>query len=83
MNVHDYSIVEVCMRLHACDTGSGDGIPDDERGKLVEWLRWRTMAGWQDYKSRSREVDSAVLDLALAVLNQADDKDSDCDGEAA
>ena len=67
-----HGVVDVCMRLHGCDTGSGDGIDNDEREELVEWLRWRiSIKAWTETK-RIRGVDCAVKLLALMVLEQAD-----------
>lgn len=80
--LYAHSVIGICMRLHGCDTGTSDGMPDDERRELVEWLRWR-INNWTDSRARDneRKVDNAVRKLAIAVLDQADNRDSDCDGE--
>jgi len=73
---HDYSVVDVCMRLHGCDTGSGDGIAHDERRTLIEWLGWR-ISTWIDGPDNQRQVDDAIRELAICVYSQALDADSD------
>jgi hypothetical protein len=77
---YQHSVIDVCMCLHGCDTGSGDGIPDDERAELVEWLRWR-IDNWARPLGRADKirlrVDNAVRALAIAVLKQADYKDAE------
>ena len=71
--LYSHGVIDVCVRLHACDTGSGDGIPDDERDRLIAWLRWR-IDNWTESRRDGwgRHVDSAVRQLAIAVLHQAD-----------
>jgi hypothetical protein len=80
MQRHEYAVVDACMRLHGCDTGSGDGIAPDERRHLIEWLQWR-IDNWQPGLPLARGVDNAVYELAVAVVSQALDSDSDSDEE--
>lgn len=68
-NRNKHGVVEVCMRLHAADRGSGDGIPDDERRTLIEWLKWRTSMGW--VRGLFDVVDFSIHQLAVAVLEQS------------
>ena len=75
-----HSIVDVCMLLHGCDKGTGDGIAPHDRKAMIEWLRWRTLH-WDPSPVRSA-VDDAVLQLAIAVVDQADEIDSDRDEES-
>lgn len=70
--LYEHSVIDVCMTLHGCDLGSGDGMSNERRAELVDWLRWR-VSHWIINPSRiGHEVDHTVLNLAIAVLAQAD-----------
>lgn len=69
-NLHEHSIIGVCELLHGYFTGSGDPVPPEEVGPLVQWLEWRVLNAWESRAKIMPAYDSAVHQMALAVINE-------------
>lgn len=73
MKTYERSVLDVCSELHGSDTGSCWTIPDDVRGEMIEWLRWRVAESWHQNRDG---YDSAVHALAVATLAMTDATDA-------
>lgn len=68
-NRYEYSLLELCGRIHGSVTGSGDGIPREEAWRIFDWLKWRVGAGWEaTCWPGAIAFDVAVRSLALAAV---------------
>jgi len=65
---HEYSLLDLCGRIHGSVSGSGDGIPTEEARRIHDWLDWRVGAGWEDPRPKYRRFDCAVRELCIAAL---------------
>lgn len=65
---YEYSIAEVCERLHMGMNGSSDALTDDEEKDLVETLKHR-LATWEPTRwEPSSRYDAVYRELITATL---------------
>ena len=68
---YEYSLFDLCGRIHGAYTGSGDGILDSEQETLYLWLQWRINEGWQPSMGpHGWPYDDAVRALCLRALQE-------------
>jgi len=67
---YEYSLLDLCGRIHGNVTGSGDGIPWEEAERIAVWLGWRIGEGCAEYPAayEARLFGEAVHGLCFAAL---------------
>jgi hypothetical protein len=67
---YEYSIFEVCEKLHMSKTGAGDQLTENDRGRYIAALAIRISEWRTDPDSSTHGYDASVKNLIVATLKE-------------